>query len=498
MRRVPLLSGSRVVLVPVRDEDVILRPPPPPARFVETAPAVRDALRFPLEGPALGTLVRRGHRVTIVIQPPSLPLPGAAADPRQDALAVVIEELSRCGVPDDRLTILVACGLGRRLGQRELEQLLPRPQARSFRGRVRVHDATDTDLVPIAERDRRSISIDRALVEADAIVVVSAAETILHGGPGTLLSACDAATVRGVAGARSLLQASGAPEWDAALSVETALSARVALTSVSLALDHPRLTGIYRGYPHEVSSLEHVRSSPFRRGFSTLPGGIRRAILGSQGRRIATSAAYAGRPSVAHAEALLRGVELRGTRLAEPVDALVVGVPWIGPHQPRELLNPVTTSAIALGIVLRLWRDAFPIREGGTLVLVHSLRRRFAHGPRDPYRALFDALGAPRPETLAEAERDAETDERALAEYRAGRACHPLLPFADWAGCAPALARLGRVIVAESRDATAARTLGFVPSHSVASAVEIARGVAGGSARVGVLLAPPYAPLLVG
>ena len=44
----------------------------------------------------------------------------------------------------------------------------------------------------------------------------------------------------------------------------------------------------------------------------------------------------------------------------------------------------------------------------------------------------------------------------------------------------------------------AARALGFVPSHSVASALEMAHGVAGSGARFGVLLAPPYPPLLVG
>lgn len=498
MRRVPLLSGSRVVLVPVRDEDVVLLPPPPPARFVDTAPAVRDALRFPLAGPPLGALVPRGSRVTIVVEPPALPLPGAAADPRREALASVMAELSRCGVTDDRLTILVAGGLGRRLGRRELEQLLPRPQARSFRGQVRVHDAADPALVPISEYGGHRVSIDGSLVEADAVVVVSAAETILHGGPGALVAACDALTVRRAAGARSLLQASGAPEWRASLEVESALAARVALTSVSLVLDHPRLGGRYRGYPYEESSLEHVRRSPFRRAFSALPGDVRRAVLGSQGRRITTSGVYAGHPSAAHAEALLRGVELRGIRVPEPLEALVVGTLWTGPHLPRELVNPVTASTVSLGLALRLWRDAFPIRDGGTLVLVHSLRRRLAHGARDPYRVLFDALGAPSPEALAEAEQDANADDRALADYRAGRACHPLLPFADWAGCQPALSRLGRVIVAGCRDAVAARTLGFVPSHSVASALEMAHGVAGGSAQVGVLLAPPYAPLLVG
>jgi len=61
------------------------------------------------------------------------------------------------------------------------------------------------------------------------------------------------------------------------------------------------------------------------------------------------------------------------------------------------------------------------------------------------------------PDELAEAEQLAASDDRALAGYRAGRTCHPLLPFADWAGCAPALGRLGSVIVAGCRDAVAAR-----------------------------------------
>jgi hypothetical protein len=459
---------------------------------------VRDALRFPLAGLGLNALVPRGGRATVVVEPPALPWPGAPADPRREALATVLEELARHGVPDDRQTIFVAGGLGRRLGQRDLEQLLPRPQARAFRGRVRVHDATAADLVPVTEWAGDPVSVDRALVETDVVVVVSAAETILHGGPAALLAACDARAVRRSAGASSLLQASGAEEWEMALEIESALASRVALTAVSLTLDHPRLTGRFRGYPHGVAALEHVRRSPFRRIFSALPAGARRAILDGQGRRIATSAVQAGPPSVAHAEALLRGIELRGTRISEPLDALVVGVPWSGPHEPRAPLNPVTAAYASLGIALRLWRDAFPVRDGGTLVLVHSLRRRFEHGARDPYRGMFDALDAGDRDAFADGERRAATDARALADYRAGAACHPLLPYADWAGCAPALSHLGRVIVAGSRDAVAARTLGFVPSHSVGSALEMAHGVAGGRARVGVLLSPPYAPLLVG
>lgn len=494
MRRVPLLSGSRIVVVPVGDEDVVLRPPPPPPRVADTEAAVRDALRYPLSGPPLSAITTRGGRATIVVEPQALPFPGTPLDPRRDALAATIAELERAGVPDERQTIVVAGGLGRRLGQRDLERLLPPPQARAFRGHVLVHDVEDPGLAQISD----DVRINPALLETDVVVLVSAAETVLHGGPGALLAACDAQTVRRAAAIDSLLQAAGAPEWALALAVESALGSRVSLAGISLVLDHPRLTGRFRGFPHENASLEQVIRSPFRRAFSLLPGGVRRSLLRDQARRISATAAYAGPPSVAHAEALLRGIELRGAHVPEPLDALVVGVPWAGPHFPREPLNPVTSAALVLGLALRLWRDAFPVRPDGTLVLVHSLTRAFAQGSQDPYQTMFGALRAADPDALAVAERDAATDARGLAAYRDGSSCHPLRPYADWAGCAPALSRLGRVIVAGSRDAVAARTLGFVPSHSIASALEMAHGVAGGHARVGILLAPPYAPLLAG
>jgi lactate racemase-like protein len=496
MRRVPLLSGSRVVLVPVGDDDVVLRPPPPPEQVVDVRAAVRDALRFPLSGRPLEALAPRGGRATIVVEPPALPLPGAPQDPRRSALSAVIDELERCGISIARQTILLAGGLGRRPTVREAARSLLSPsRARSFRGTLAVHDTEDPDLVPLTG----STKVHRALVESDLTIVVSAAETVLHGGPGALLAATDTQTIRGVAGADSLLEAAGGPEWELALALEAALAERVALVGVSLVLDLPRLTGAYRGFPDDEEALERVARSPFRSILSVLPGPIRRGILERHGRRLTATAAYAGPPSVAHAEALLRGTALRGTRLAEPVDTLVLGVPWFGAHMPRDRVNPITAAAITLGYALRIRRDAFPIRPGGTLVLVHSLRRSFSQGSRDPYASMFQALrNARAPDELEAAELVAASDERALDAYRAGMACHPLLPFADWAGCAPALSRLGRVLVADCRDSLAARTLGFVPSHGIGSALEMAHGLTGGRGRVGILLAPPYAPLLVG
>jgi len=188
---------------------------------------------------------------------------------------------------------------------------------------------------------------------------------------------------------------------------------------------------------------------------------------------------------------------LRSAPLAEKLDAVVIGVPRTTPHLPRERPNPLLVAYHALGLVLRLWRDEFPIADGGTAILVHHLHRGFTHS-QHPYRTFFRAIREHiSRDRLAEAEIAVADDQRAIDSYRSGRSCHPLLPFFDWDACEPALERLGAVIVAGCRDATAARRLGFVPTHGITAALDMAHGRAGGPPRIGFALAPPYFPLQV-
>jgi hypothetical protein len=136
--------------------------------------------------------------------------------------------------------------------------------------------------------------------------------------------------------------------------------------------------------------------------------------------------------------------------------------------------------------------------DGGTAILVHPFDRRFAHPAQQPYREFFRSVrgGTARDGALvAAAELGVSADAKAIAAYRDGRTHHPLLPFADWSACDPALGRLGSVLVAGCRDHDAARTLGFVPTHGVGPALQMAR--ARGAQRIGFLLAPPYFPLVV-
>lgn len=497
MKRIPLLTGSRIALAEAPEDAVILRPPAPGEAVADVEAAVRDALRFPLAGEPLEALASPGARATIVVEPPALPIPGSARDPRQAAVAATVDELERIGVRDQDQTLLVAGGLARRAGREERKLLVSPEFARRFRGSVEVHDAASESLVEVGSQSDRPVRVHPALTQTDLIVSVSAAESVLHGGPAALLGAADPGTIR-AAGAESLLETGASAGWESALALERALSARVPVMGVSLALGHPRLGGSLSGWPYDPASVERIASSPLRSLFSALPAPLRAHVLRSLRCELGVTGAFGGPPSAAHAEALLRGIEARSTMLDGRLDAIVIGIPHTTPHLPRERPNPLLAASLGLGLALRLWRDEFPLVDGGTVILVHGFERHFSHPTQQPYRAFFGSgrMGW-QPERLAAAEAAAASDDRALTAYREGRACHPLLPFADWAGCGPALRRAGDVLVAGCRDAVAARQLGFVATRGLRAALHMVEGRVGPNARVGYLLSPPYFPLRV-
>src|ERR671933_2106687 len=182
----------------------------PRSAFVDGAPAGGGAPRFPLAGPPLAELAREARRAPVVVEPPALPIPGAERDPRQLAVGAAVDELERLGLPSGYQTILVAGGLARRAGPRELAALVTPEFARRFHGRVAVHDAEDPALVDVGPA-----RVHPALVETELVVAVTAAETVLHGGAGALLAAADAETIAATGGGESLLETAGSEGWRA-------------------------------------------------------------------------------------------------------------------------------------------------------------------------------------------------------------------------------------------------------------------------------------------
>src|SRR4029077_703547 len=186
------------------------------------------------------------------------------------AISAVVEALEGLGIPSRNQTLLVAGGLARRASRPEIAALVTPEFRRRFHGRVAVHDAADPELAGIPQGAPR-VRVARELVETDLVVVVSAAETVLHGGPAPLLAAADAETQRR-ATAESLLETGGSEGWRLATLVERTLAARVPLFGVSLVLNHPHFTGLLRGYPYEPEAAERIAGSPLRLRLLPPPG----------------------------------------------------------------------------------------------------------------------------------------------------------------------------------------------------------------------------------
>ena len=266
--------------------------------------------------------------------------------------------------------------------------LVPPDFRRRFKGRVSVHDAEAGDLVDLGRSGNVDLRVNPALVETDLVVTVTAAETVLHGGPAALLAASGRESLR-AAGALSLLETSSSQGWKLAVEIERRLSERVPVTGVSLALNAPRLGGPFAGYPHDQEAIDRVIGSRVRRVFQFAPGRVRQRVLERLPREQTAAAVYAGTPSVAHTEALLRATVLKGVSLGGAAGRARDRDPADDALAPRERPNPITAAYLGLGLALRLWRNAPPIAAGGTVILIHPLPRRFERPTQTPYRALF-------------------------------------------------------------------------------------------------------------
>jgi hypothetical protein len=497
MFRIALLAGSRPIALEMPENGTALPPPAPPAeRIVDVTAAVRDAFSFPLAGAPLADLARGKQRATIVVEPPALPVPGSVRDPRIEALVATSDELEAAGIPSRRQTILVAAGLARKSGRQELAALVTPEFTRRFRGLVAVHDVEAPDLATLGDVEGMSLLADRTLMETDLVVTLSAAESVLHGGPNLLLAAGAAEALQAAQDSPSLLETGGSRGWRLALAYERALEREVPVIGISLALAPPTLGGLASGYPYDARAVGRIARSNLRRALALIPRAVRWRLMAAAPTEIAATAVFAGPPSVAHAEALLAALATRTTEIEREFEVLCIPIPDTTLMLPRERPNPLAAAAFGLGYAFRRWRDRPPLSEGGAIVLVHGFERHFAHPSQQPYRAFFSAVRYGRGvETLAQAAREARTDARSLTLYRQGQSCHPLLPFADWDACRPAIARAGSVIVADCRDAAVARQLGFVPSHGIGHALELAVGVMGENSRIGFMLGPPYAAL---
>ena len=269
----------------------------------------------------------------------------AADDPRRDALAAVLDELERgSGSARDRQTMLVAGGLG-----------APRRTARARDGSCGPIGARELPRTTSSSTTARPTTSSRSTLGRPAAARPSARSSrptsssrVGAGRDRPARRRRRARSTRAACGRcapprpTSLLEPSGAPGWELAAALEAALARRCRSSALSLVLDRPRPTGATAATRATRRSRRRSRARRSGGCLNASPAALRRCSPATT-RELDTVAALAGPPSVAHAEALLRGIDAprrsarpaRSTRSSSPL-------PWHGRAPARA--SPSTRS----------------------------------------------------------------------------------------------------------------------------------------------------------
>jgi nickel-dependent lactate racemase len=132
----------------------------------DLARAYREALDHPIDAPPLRELVRPGERVAVAVSDIT------RVWQRNDlTLPILLETLNAAGVPDDRVTVIVAVG-GHRPNS-SAEHLEICGAAACHRVRVVNHDAFDaSNMVRLGRTSRGTeVAVSRLAVEADRLIL---------------------------------------------------------------------------------------------------------------------------------------------------------------------------------------------------------------------------------------------------------------------------------------------------------------------------------------
>lgn len=173
--RVDYGSTQREILVPA--DAAVLRCPDPPV-LSDPAAAVRSALADPIGMGPISSLVKPGNKVTVAFDAPP-----RSGKPRQIIIPILLEELARCGVPEENVTLVCAGGThGKIPPSGLLEYLGPNLFHRFWPDRLTNHDCSQ-DLVYLGRSAMGDyVEYNRLLTDSDLTIYLGTVFPLNWGG----------------------------------------------------------------------------------------------------------------------------------------------------------------------------------------------------------------------------------------------------------------------------------------------------------------------------
>ena len=499
--KTPIFCGDDLLLAEVPDHTRIIAPPPLAQPAKDPRAVISQALDQPEDSPPLEDLVRPSSRVVIAFDDNALPLPAMRRELRPLALKIILARLKRAGVAEEKISLICAQGLHRKLTPAELARLVGQETFSRFApDRVNNHDAEDPGgIVEVGRTDQGEvIEINREAAQSDLLIYLNINWTQMNGGwksvsvgLGTYRTISQHHNPEVLTASRSLMEPHQSAMHQMYGRMGQVLGQKVRCVSLELVIDWRLWWGPWRSMTlapdaHRVPLLARAAALLPRRAKDLM----RQAFSADYRLRAVTF----GQVDAVHCRTLALLDQAPCVKVQDQSDTLLLGVVNMSPYAVGGFPNPILVANLGLGYLFNLHQGMPLVKEGGTVIICNPCEARFHPVHHPSYERFFNQALAETtdPETL---HRDLESgyaeDPEFRRLYREGHAYHGVHPFFTWYWCCHARAHAGRIIVAGAREPNAVQRLGFESASSVEQAISMAQESSPGPMSLTYPMIPP-------
>jgi len=503
-----IFYGDDIKIERFYDDTLMLYAPYTRPAVPDPNATIRHALDHPIGAEPLEKQLNSSSRVLIAFDDPCLPIPLMLKDPRSLIIEEVLRRLHGIGVKKENIRLVCANGLHRKWTLKELSVILGKNIIKDMAPQISCHDATrDDELIHLGDTDSgMEIEINRAVDQADITIYVNLNFTSMNGGWKSIMV--------GLGSWRSIRHHHNPDFWngkDSVMDPEHHQMHRVLKEMGAVVKKKYNIFQIEsvvnnRTWPWPLDSLLSYINSGRR---SSLPGPITRTMFNMASlsptyiKRIVRNslrssygllAVNAGNIDLIHPETLKIVDDQQNVKLEEPVDVAILGIPNLSPYSAFSILNPILLRSLVLGYLGGLYRNKPFVKKGGLIVAYNPGIEKFNLMHHPSYKDFWDKdlKDHMDPEKcwndLAEVY---ATNPEYVRKYRNEYAYHGTHGLINWIWSGMALRQLNGVILAGAKEPETARKIGFIPSPSFATALSLARDMAGKDARMAYLAIPP-------
>ncbi len=487
----------------------VIHPKPPLPGITDVRAAIEHAIDHPLGCSPLSAVLKPGMKITLAFDDISLPLPPMRRpDIRQQVIETVLARLDRAGVTD--VELICAICLHRRLAPAELKHIVgPRVFKRYWPDRLYNHDAEDPQgnvLLGTTEHNE-DVEINRRAAESDLIIYVNINLVTMDGGHksvpvglGTYRTVKHHHNVDTLMHSRSYMDPATSAFHESCARMGAVAAEHVKIFTIETTLNSDTfspLLGFLQKRVKHWSLFDKINFRANHTALSLLPRPLRRAAYQALPAPYGLTGVTAGMTDPVHEKTLQAVHRQQLVDVTGQADIMLVGLPSIGPYSVYSTLNPILVYCMAAGYFFNFYKGKPLVRQGGVMIVVHSLEKAFNRIHHPSYVDFFDEVLTETRDPIRieqQFEKQYAENERYIHLYRTSYAYHGVHPMYMWYWGCHGMDYLGRIIAVKPKSPEAARRIGFDTAPSLTAAIDQAReflNMPGDQARITYFHCPP-------